>query len=159
MVRGPSGSTQIVAVGPGLKRFKQGDRVIIYHISGCGVCYDCRRGYMISCTSEHRAAYGWQQERLARNAEGSVMGTVTSAGTPHYMAPEIAACDPPRYGRASDMYALGVIVNEVVSRQRPYADKTTALAVHAAAEPTHIAGLPLAVNIQCHACRHASEEV
>jgi len=36
---------------------------------------------------------------------------------------------------------------------------TTALAVHAATEPTHIAGLPLAVNIQCHACRHASEEV
>ena len=36
---------------------------------------------------------------------------------------------------------------------------TTALAVHAAAEATHIAGLPLAVNIQCHACRHASCEV
>ena len=35
----------------------------------------------------------------------------------------------------------------------------TALAVHAAAEPTHIAGLPLAVNIQCHACRHADCEV
>jgi len=35
----------------------------------------------------------------------------------------------------------------------------TALAVHAAAEPTHIAGLPVAVNIQCHACRHASCEV
>jgi threonine dehydrogenase-like Zn-dependent dehydrogenase len=52
---------QIVAEGPGLKRFKKGDRVIIYHISGCGVCNDCRRGYMISCTSEHRAAYGWQR--------------------------------------------------------------------------------------------------
>lgn len=36
---------------------------------------------------------------------------------------------------------------------------TTTLAVHAAAEHTHIAGLPVAVNIQCHACRHASEEV
>jgi len=36
---------------------------------------------------------------------------------------------------------------------------TSALAVHAAAEPTHIAGLPVAVNIQCHACRHASQEV
>ncbi|NLI54813.1 MAG: fumarate hydratase [Clostridiales bacterium] len=36
---------------------------------------------------------------------------------------------------------------------------TSALAVHAAAEPTHIAGLPVAVNMQCHACRHASEEV
>ncbi|MDD4312073.1 MAG: fumarate hydratase, partial [Eubacteriales bacterium] len=35
----------------------------------------------------------------------------------------------------------------------------TALAVHAAVEPTHIAGLPVAVNIQCHACRHASCEV
>ena len=53
---------QIVKEGPGLRRFKQGDRVIIYHISGCGLCYDCRRGYMISCTSEYRAAYGWQRD-------------------------------------------------------------------------------------------------
>lgn len=53
---------QIVEVGPGMKRFKKGDRVIIYHISGCGVCNDCRRGYMISCTSEHRSAYGWQRD-------------------------------------------------------------------------------------------------
>ena len=37
--------------------------------------------------------------------------------------------------------------------------RTTALAVHAAVEATHIAGLPLAVNIQCHACRHAECEV
>jgi threonine dehydrogenase-like Zn-dependent dehydrogenase len=53
---------QVVACGPGLKRFKMGDRVIVYHISGCGVCNDCRRGYMISCTSEYRAAYGWQRD-------------------------------------------------------------------------------------------------
>jgi threonine dehydrogenase-like Zn-dependent dehydrogenase len=53
---------QIIKEGPGLKRFKTGDRVIIYHISGCGVCNDCRRGYMISCTSHHRAAYGWQRD-------------------------------------------------------------------------------------------------
>jgi threonine dehydrogenase-like Zn-dependent dehydrogenase len=53
---------QIVEEGPGLKRFKKGDRVIVYHISGCGVCYDCRRGYMISCTSKFRAAYGWQRD-------------------------------------------------------------------------------------------------
>lgn len=52
---------QIVAEGPGLKRFKKGNRVIIYHISGCGVCNDCRRGYMISCSSKYRAAYGWQR--------------------------------------------------------------------------------------------------
>ncbi len=53
---------QIVACGPGMKRFKEGDRVILYHISGCGVCNDCRRGYMISCSSESRAAYGWQRD-------------------------------------------------------------------------------------------------
>ncbi len=53
---------QIVEVGPGCRRFKAGDRVIVYHISGCGVCYDCRRGYMISCTSSYRRAYGWQRD-------------------------------------------------------------------------------------------------
>jgi threonine dehydrogenase-like Zn-dependent dehydrogenase len=43
--------------------FGVGDRVIVYHISGCGVCNDCRRGYMISCTSEkYRRAYGWQRD-------------------------------------------------------------------------------------------------
>lgn len=47
---------QIVACGPNMKRFKEGDRVILYHISGCGVCNDCRRGYMISCSSPSRAA-------------------------------------------------------------------------------------------------------
>lgn len=53
---------QIVATGPGLRRFKEGDRVIVYHISGCGLCNDCRRGYMISCTSPFRRAYGWQRD-------------------------------------------------------------------------------------------------
>jgi threonine dehydrogenase-like Zn-dependent dehydrogenase len=53
---------QIIKCGPGMKRFREGDRVVVYHISGCGVCNDCRRGYMISCTSEHRAAYGWQRD-------------------------------------------------------------------------------------------------
>jgi threonine dehydrogenase-like Zn-dependent dehydrogenase len=53
---------QIVETGPGCRHFKNGDRVIVYHISGCGLCNDCRRGYMISCTSkEFRKAYGWQR--------------------------------------------------------------------------------------------------
>lgn len=53
---------QIVKCGPSMKRFNEGDRVVIYHISGCGVCNDCRRGYMISCSSPARAAYGWQRD-------------------------------------------------------------------------------------------------
>jgi len=51
----------IIAEGDGLKRFQKGDRVIVYHISGCGVCNDCRRGYYISCKSKFRQAYGWQK--------------------------------------------------------------------------------------------------
>ena len=61
-IAGHEPSGQIVKCGPGLKRFKEGDRVVVYHISGCGVCNDCRRGYFISCTSSHRAAYGWQRD-------------------------------------------------------------------------------------------------
>ncbi len=53
---------RIVEAGPGCKRFRAGDRVVVYHISGCGVCEDCRNGYMISCSSERRAAYGWQRD-------------------------------------------------------------------------------------------------
>ncbi len=53
---------QIVEVGPGCKRFKAGDRVVLYHISGCGVCEDCKAGYMISCHDKSRAAYGWQRD-------------------------------------------------------------------------------------------------
>ena len=53
---------QVVEEGPGIRRFKKGSRVIVYHISGCGLCHDCRMGYMISCSSPFRAAYGWQRD-------------------------------------------------------------------------------------------------
>ncbi len=52
---------EIEAVGPGSTRFAPGDRVIVYHIAGCGLCADCRSGWMISCSSAARAAYGWQR--------------------------------------------------------------------------------------------------
>lgn len=53
---------QIEKAGPGCRRFKEGDRVVLYHISGCGVCHDCRMGYQISCSASQRAAYGWQRD-------------------------------------------------------------------------------------------------
>lgn len=52
----------IEAVGQGVQRFGIGDRVAIYHIAGCGVCHHCRGGWMISCSSPLRAAYGWQRD-------------------------------------------------------------------------------------------------
>ena len=62
VVAGHEPCGEIVAVGPGCLRFGVGDRVVIYHIAGCGLCRDCRAGYMISCTSPQRAAYGWQRD-------------------------------------------------------------------------------------------------
>ncbi len=52
----------VAAAGPGCKEFGVGDRVILYHISGCGACDDCKAGYMISCHNSARAAYGWQRD-------------------------------------------------------------------------------------------------
>jgi len=40
-----------------------------------------------------------------------------------------------------------------------FGGRTTALAVKITAMPTHIAGLPVAVNLNCHVARHISEEL
>lgn len=40
-----------------------------------------------------------------------------------------------------------------------FGGRTTALSVRIKAFPTHIAGLPVAVNVGCHVTRHASEEL
>jgi threonine dehydrogenase-like Zn-dependent dehydrogenase len=63
VVAGHESCGQIVSLGSGCRRFEEGDRVIVYHISGCGLCNDCRRGYAISCSNERfRRAYGWQRD-------------------------------------------------------------------------------------------------
>ena len=53
---------EVVEVGPDCRRTAVGDRVVLYHIAGCGLCADCRSGYLIGCTSQARAAYGWQRD-------------------------------------------------------------------------------------------------
>ena len=40
-----------------------------------------------------------------------------------------------------------------------FGGKTTALAVNIETFPTHIAGLPVAVNINCHVTRHQTEVI
>ena len=52
----------VVTLVNNTKQFKPGDRVIVYHISGCGICRDCRQGYMISCQNDkYRKSYGFQR--------------------------------------------------------------------------------------------------
>ena len=62
VVAGHEPCGQVVAVGPGCRRLRDGDRVVVYHISGCGLCEQCRSGYLIGCTDPSRAAYGWQRD-------------------------------------------------------------------------------------------------
>jgi threonine dehydrogenase-like Zn-dependent dehydrogenase len=62
VIAGHEPAGQVVETGPGVTRLRVGDRVVVYHISGCGQCPECRRGYQISCTSPDRAAYGWQRD-------------------------------------------------------------------------------------------------
>lgn len=50
-------------------------------------------------------------------------------------------------------------INELGIGPQGFGGKTTALAVNIETYPTHIAGLPVAVNINCHATRHAEIEL
>lgn len=55
---------EVAEVGQGVRRFRPGDRVVVYHIIGCGLCRECRTGYLITCTAEppDKVAYGWQRD-------------------------------------------------------------------------------------------------
>ena len=63
----------------------------------------------------------------------------------------------PRYARI-EQDALAAI-NRLGTGPAGIGGRTTALAVNIASAPTHIAGLPVAVNICCHAARHAEGEL
>ena len=47
-------------------------------------------------------------------------------------------------------------INELGIGPMGWGGATTALGVNILTYPTHIAGLPVAVNVGCHATRHAS---
>ena len=50
-------------------------------------------------------------------------------------------------------------INKLGIGPQGFGGNTTALAVNIETAPTHIAGLPVAVNIGCHVTRHASKEI
>lgn len=59
----------------------------------------------------------------------------------------------PRYKALED--SLEQDINRLGIGPAGYGGQTTALKVHIITAPTHIAGLPVAVNICCHVARHA----
>lgn len=61
-------------------------------------------------------------------------------------------CSPHLEALENELYEA---VNKLGIGPQGLGGSSTALAVHVEAYPTHIAGLPVAVNISCHATRHA----
>jgi threonine dehydrogenase-like Zn-dependent dehydrogenase len=90
VISGHEPAGQVAKVGPNCKCLKEGDRIVIYHISGCGVCHDCRMGYQISCSSEERAAYGWQRD--GGNAEYCLADEVDCIVLPDSLSYVDGAC-------------------------------------------------------------------
>lgn len=62
VIAGHEPSGQVVEVGEGVLDFREGDRVLVYHIQGCGYCDECRKGFFINCQNPERRAYGWQRD-------------------------------------------------------------------------------------------------
>jgi threonine dehydrogenase-like Zn-dependent dehydrogenase len=63
VVAGHEPAGTVLASGPNCTRIRPGDRVVVYHVVGCGECRNCRAGYFISCRNERlRQAYGWQRD-------------------------------------------------------------------------------------------------
>jgi threonine dehydrogenase-like Zn-dependent dehydrogenase len=62
VIAGHEPAGEVLAVGPGCRQLRVGDRVAVYHIAGCGLCRNCQAGYMIGCRDASRAAYGWQRD-------------------------------------------------------------------------------------------------
>jgi threonine dehydrogenase-like Zn-dependent dehydrogenase len=62
LVAGHEPAGVVESVGAEVVDFVVGDRVLAYHIMGCGNCYNCRLGYPVVCTSSTRAAYGGERD-------------------------------------------------------------------------------------------------
>ena len=66
------------------------------------------------------------------------------------------AANPDPYYAALERELLD-IVNRTGIGPQGLGGRTTCLGLHVLAEPTHIAGLPVAVNVGCHVTRHQTE--
>ena len=67
----------------------------------------------------------------------------------------VAQCHPDPYYAELEQKILSA-VNETGVGPQGFGGKVTALAVNIETYPTHIAGLPVAVNVGCHVTRHKS---
>ena len=63
---------QVVAVGPEVKKHREGDRVVVSSIIGCGQCFYCRRGEYSMCDNSNPNS--WMMEKLYTYGTGGIFG-------------------------------------------------------------------------------------
>ena len=61
MISGHEPAGVVAEVGPNVEHLSVGDRVCVYHRTGCGHCMDCRSGYAAFC-DDIRGAFGRTQD-------------------------------------------------------------------------------------------------
>ena len=98
MIAGHEPSGQVVEVGEGVLDFKEGDRVVVYHIQGCGYCDECKKGFFINCQQPERRAYGWQRDGAL--AEYMVADVSTCIHLPDFLTYEDGAMIACGFGTA-----------------------------------------------------------
>ena len=98
VIAGHEPSGQVVAVGDKVDDFKEGDRVVVYHIQGCGYCDECRKGFYINCQQPERRAYGWQRDGAL--AEYMVADADTCIHLPDFLTYEDGAMIACGFGTA-----------------------------------------------------------
>ena len=94
---------------------------------------------------------------LARRSgtdDAELTQTGVAMGTPHYMSPEQVSGDKPAIGPATDIYALGVILYELITGRRPFEGPAAAVIgaiLHVEPPPPskHRPGLDPAVETIC----------
>lgn len=86
----------------------------------------------------HVIDYGVAYSDFHTSTFDSPEGVAAMVGTPHYMAPEVAAGQPPT--PQSDLYAVGVVLYECLSGQRPF-DGTDPISV--LYQQTHYPAVPV----------------
>ncbi|CUX37836.1 zinc-dependent alcohol dehydrogenase family protein [Clostridium sp. C105KSO13] len=98
VIAGHEPSGQVVSVGEGVTDFKEGDKVVVYHIQGCGYCDECKKGFFINCQQPQRRAYGWQRDGAL--AEYMVADTSTCMHLPDFLTYEDGAMIACGFGTA-----------------------------------------------------------
>lgn len=81
---------------------------------------DIKPGNILFDEEHHAFVSDFGLAKLAERADGGVTGSAAILGTPHYMAPEIAAHGLRAATVSTDVWSLGVVLHELLAQKRPF---------------------------------------